>query len=100
MDECKPLAAAEAAELTEAAAAVAAVAAADTDVGRALHVYVTQLMNWDNSSVFYRDERLLNSVSGPASKIWYRIPFNESELSISEIPPTVSPTVRPVAILE
>ena len=38
---------------------------------------------------------LLNSVSGLVSKVWYRIPFDQSELSISKIPPTDSPTVRP-----
>ena len=37
----------------------------------------------------------LNSVSGLVSKVWYRIPFNQSELSIWKIPPTGSPTVRP-----
>jgi len=37
----------------------------------------------------------LNSVSGLVSKIWYRIPFDQSELSISRIPPTDSPEVRP-----
>ena len=37
----------------------------------------------------------LNSVSGLVSKVWCRIPFNQSELSISKIPPTGSPTVRP-----
>jgi hypothetical protein len=37
---------------------------------------------------------LLNSVSGLVSMIWYRIPFAQSELSISTIPPTDSPTVR------
>ena len=37
----------------------------------------------------------LNSVSGLVSKVWYRIPFDQSELSISKIPPTDSPTVRP-----
>jgi len=37
----------------------------------------------------------LNSVSGLVSKIWYRIPFDQSELSISRIPPTGSPTVGP-----
>jgi len=31
---------------------------------------------------------LLHSVSGLVSKIWYRIPFDQSELSVSEIPPT------------
>ena len=37
----------------------------------------------------------LNSVSGLVSKMWYRIPFNQSELSISKFPPSDSPTVRP-----
>jgi len=37
----------------------------------------------------------LNSVSGLVSMMWYRIPFNQSELSISKIPPTDSPKVRP-----
>jgi len=36
----------------------------------------------------------LNSVSGLVSMVWYRIPFNQTELSISRIPPTDSPTVR------
>jgi hypothetical protein len=30
------------------------------------------------------------------SKLWYRIPFDQSELSISKLPPTGSPTVRPL----
>jgi hypothetical protein len=38
---------------------------------------------------------MLNSVSGLVSKFWYRIPFDQSELSISKIPPTDSPKVRP-----
>jgi hypothetical protein len=38
----------------------------------------------------------LNSVSGLVSMIWYRIPFDQSGLSISRIPPTNSLTVRPV----
>jgi len=37
----------------------------------------------------------LNSVSGLVSMIWYRIPFDQSELSISNIPPTDSPRARP-----
>jgi len=37
----------------------------------------------------------LNSVSGLVSKVWYRIPFDQSELSISKISPTDSPKVRP-----
>jgi hypothetical protein len=37
----------------------------------------------------------LNSVSGLVSNMWYRIPYDQSELSISKIPPTDSPTVRP-----
>jgi len=37
----------------------------------------------------------LNSVSGLVSKIWHRILFDQSELSIYKIPPTDSPTVRP-----
>jgi hypothetical protein len=37
----------------------------------------------------------LNSVSGLATKMWYRIPFDQSELSISKLPPTHSPKVRP-----
>jgi len=37
----------------------------------------------------------LNSVSGLVSMLWYRIPFDQAELSISRIPPTDSPTVRP-----
>jgi len=40
-------------------------------------------------------EFFLNSVSGLVSMIWYRIPFDQSELSISKIPPTGSLTVRP-----
>ncbi len=40
-------------------------------------------------------QRCLNSVSGLVSKIWYRIPFDQSELSISKIPLTDSPRVRP-----
>jgi len=42
----------------------------------------------------------LNSVSDLVSNLWYRIPFDQSELSISRIPPTRSPTVRPVRHLE
>jgi hypothetical protein len=42
----------------------------------------------------------VNSVSVLALKILHRIPFDLSELSISEITPTFSPKVRPVAILE
>jgi hypothetical protein len=34
----------------------------------------------------------LNSVSGLVSNIWCQIPFDQSELSISEIPPTDCPT--------
>ena len=30
----------------------------------------------------------LNSVSGLVPKVWFRIPFDQSELSISVIPPT------------
>jgi len=37
----------------------------------------------------------LNSVSGLVSKLWYRSPFNQSELPVSKIPPTDSPKVRP-----
>jgi hypothetical protein len=37
----------------------------------------------------------LNSVSGLVSNIWYRIPFDQSELSIARIPLSDSPTVRP-----
>ena len=37
----------------------------------------------------------LNSVSGLVSNIWYRIPFDQSELSVSKIRPTDSPNVRP-----
>ena len=36
----------------------------------------------------------LNSVSGLVSKTWYRIPFNQSELSVAKIPPIDSPMVR------
>ena len=37
----------------------------------------------------------LNSVSGVVSRIWCRVPFDQSEPYISRIPPTDSPTVRP-----
>ena len=37
----------------------------------------------------------LNSVSGLVLKIWYLIPFDQSELCISSIPPTDPPPVRP-----
>jgi hypothetical protein len=37
----------------------------------------------------------LNLVSDLVSTEWYRIPFDQSELSISRIQPTDSPTVRP-----
>jgi hypothetical protein len=40
-------------------------------------------------------ELALNSVSDLVSKVWYRIPFDQSELPISEIPPTDWPKVRP-----
>ena len=40
-------------------------------------------------------QRCLNSMSGLITKVWYRMPFDQSELSISKIPPTDSPTVRP-----
>jgi len=36
-----------------------------------------------------------NSVSGLVSKIRYRIPFDQSDPSISNIPPTDSPKIRP-----
>jgi len=39
--------------------------------------------------------RLLHSMSGLVSNICCRIPFDQSELSVSNIPPTNSPTVRP-----
>ena len=39
--------------------------------------------------------RCLTSVSGLVSKVWYRIPFDQSKLYVSEIPPTDSPKVRP-----
>jgi hypothetical protein len=48
-----------------------------------------------NVIVTHLSPRFLNSVSGPVSKVWYRIPFDQSELSISKISPTDSPTVRP-----
>jgi hypothetical protein len=32
---------------------------------------------------------------GRGIEFWYRIPFDQSELSISNIPPTDSPKVRP-----
>ena len=38
---------------------------------------------------------VLNSVSGLVSKIWYRIPFDQSALSISNIPATDSSKVLP-----
>ena len=38
----------------------------------------------------------LNSVSDLVSKIWYRIPFDQSDPSITKIPPTDPPNVRPV----
>ena len=41
-----------------------------------------------------------DSVSGLVSKTWYRIPFNQSELSTSKFPRTDWPEVRRVAILE
>ena len=37
----------------------------------------------------------LNSVSGLISKMWYRIPFDQSEQSKAKIPPTASPETRP-----
>jgi hypothetical protein len=43
----------------------------------------------------FANPRVLNSVSGLVSITWYRILFDQSELSISEIPPTDSPKVRP-----
>ena len=52
--------------------------------------FLTQLVDRELNSGWY-----LNSVSGLVSKVWYRIPFDQSELSISKIPPTDSPTVRP-----
>ena len=42
----------------------------------------------------------LNSVSGLVSKMWYRIPFDQSDLSISKIPPTDCRKSDRVAILE
>jgi len=42
-----------------------------------------------------RSHSSLNSMSGLVSKLWYRIPFNQSELTNSKIPPTDSTTVRP-----
>jgi len=39
--------------------------------------------------------RRLTSVSGLVKTIRYRIPFDQSELSILRIPPTVLPTIRP-----
>jgi len=36
----------------------------------------------------------LNPVLGLVPKLWYRIPCDQSELSISKIPPTDSPTFR------
>jgi hypothetical protein len=41
----------------------------------------------------------LKSVSDLVPKVWYRIPFDQSELSLSNVPPADSPDVRPVAIL-
>jgi hypothetical protein len=43
----------------------------------------------------YKDVFPLNSVSGLVTKIWCRIPCDQSELSITRIPPTASPKVRP-----
>jgi len=37
----------------------------------------------------------LNSVSGLVSKLWYRILFDQSEMSMSRNSPTDSPKVRP-----
>ena len=37
----------------------------------------------------------LSSVSGLVSNIWCRIPLDRTELSISKLPPTHSPEVRP-----
>jgi len=37
----------------------------------------------------------ITSVSGLVSEIWYRIPFDQSALTISKFPPTDSPTARP-----
>jgi hypothetical protein len=47
----------------------------------------------DNSSGSSVNINGLKSVLGLVSTIWYRIPFDQSELSISNIPPTDSPTV-------
>ena len=44
--------------------------------------------------------RFLNSVSSLVSNLWYRIPIDQSEPAISEITPTDSPKVGPVAIPE
>ena len=35
------------------------------------------------------------SVSNLVSKVWCRVAFDQSELSITRIPPTASPKVRP-----
>jgi len=40
-------------------------------------------------------KEMLISVSGLVSNVWYRIPFDQSQLSVSKIPPTDSPKVRP-----
>jgi len=45
-------------------------------------------------------EYFVNSMSGLASKGGYRIPFNQSEMSSSEIPPADLPKFRLVAIPE
>ena len=37
----------------------------------------------------------LNSASGLVSKIWYRIPFDQSDLSVSRIPLTDLPCDSP-----
>jgi hypothetical protein len=37
----------------------------------------------------------LNSVSDLVSKIWYRIPFDQSDPSITKIPPTDPLNLRP-----
>jgi len=40
-------------------------------------------------------ERFFEPVPGLVSNMWYRMLFDQSELPISKIPPTDSPTVRP-----
>jgi hypothetical protein len=45
--------------------------------------------------VLHEHTIMLNSMSGLVLKLWYRFPFDQSELSISKIPRTDSPQVPP-----